>query len=174
MMNDSLFKLLQLELIDSPNRPIIGILLAFNESWILIKTNSVDYLMDGYRLINRQVIKSISKDAHIRFTEQVLKAKAVNFKDSPIRLQEDIFETLKYITNKYGAFSIEFKNDSCCYVGRYIGHDDQNFFGFEELAPNGDWIEEIDEFDINKVNAIEFDTDYVESLVMFAYKKVNG
>lgn len=174
MMNDSLFQLIKVQLINRPEKSINGILLAYNENWILLKHNVVDYLIDGYSMINRKKIDYISKDAEIRFVEEVLKAKGINFHDSCIELGSNIFQTLEYISIKYGAFCLEFEDDQTCCVGRYIGHDDQDYFAFEELAPCGDWIEELDEFNVGKIYRIDFDTDYIESLLMFANKRVNG
>lgn len=174
MVKDNLNQLVRIQLQGRSNSPIVGILLAYTSNWILIKKNLVDYLMDGYELINRKKVISITTDADLLFIQEVLKAKHVNFEDSPVELHSNIFITLEAISLKYGAFCLEFKDQSSCLVGRFMGNDDQSCFAFEELAPNGEWIEEIDEFDISKIYKIDFDGDYTQSLLLFANKKVNG
>lgn len=51
--------------------------------------------------------------------------------------------------------------------------DDSEYFAFEELSASGEWFEEIEEFKVSKIYKIDFDGDYVESLLLYANRKLS-
>ncbi|MCC9043247.1 hypothetical protein LNQ81_11255 [Myroides sp. M-43] len=173
MINDYLNKLVGIRLKGRKKELIHGIVLACNEKWVLTKCNSVDYVVDGYELIPIDKISTIERGENIVFIEEVLKAKHIDFHTIPIVLKSNIFETLIEIGNKYGAFGLEFKEEDCVYVGKYVDSEDNDYFAFEELSASGEWFEEIEEFKISKVYKIDFDSDYVESLLLYTNRKLS-
>ncbi|MEK6450029.1 MULTISPECIES: hypothetical protein [Myroides] len=173
MIRDYLNKLVGIGLKGRGKQIIIGIVLAYNEEWLLIKSNPVDYIIDGYQLIRIDKITTVERDENILFIEEVLKAKLVDFYSKPINLKENIFDTLEDIDRKYGAFGIEFKDVNDCYIGKFMESEDLEYFAFEELADNGEWQEEIEEFNILNVYSIDFDGDYIQSLLLYASKKLS-
>ncbi|SER16550.1 hypothetical protein [Myroides profundi] len=173
MIKDYLNKLVGIRLKGRKKELILGIVLAYNDKWLLTKCNSVDYIIDGYELIAVDKISTIERGENIAFIEEVLKAKHVDFYSSPIQLKDNIFDTLKDIGNKYGAFGLEFKEEDCVYVGKYMDSDDSEYFAFEELSASGEWFEEIEEFKVSKIYKIDFDGDYVESLLLYANRKLS-
>lgn len=173
MIRDYLNKLVGIKLKGRRKQLVVGIVLAYNEEWLLIKSNPVDYIMDGYQLIKIDKITTVERDENILFLEEVLKAKHVDFYTKPIELKENIFLTLIDIDRKYGAIGVEFKDEETYYVGKYMESEDGEYFAFEELADNGEWQEEIEEFRISNVYCIDFDGDYIQSLLLYAGKKLS-
>lgn len=173
MIKDYLNKLVGIRLKGRKKELILGIVLAYNDTWVLTKCNSADYIIDGYELIAIDKISTIERGENIAFIEEVLKAKYVDFYSSPIVLRDNIFDTLKSIGNKYGAFGLEFKEEDCAYVGKYIDSDDSEYFAFEELSASGEWFDEIEEFKISKIYKIDFDGDYIESLLLYTNRKLS-
>lgn len=173
MIRDYLNKLVGIGLKGRKKQIVIGIVLAYNEDWLLIKSNPVDYIIDGYQLIKIDKISTVERDENILFIEEVLKAKHVDFYSKPIVLKDNIFQTLMDIDRKYGAVGVEFKDEDECYIGKYMESEDGEYFAFEELADNGEWQEEIEEFRISKVYSIDFDGDYIQSLLLYASKKLS-
>lgn len=173
MIKDYLNKLVGIRLKGRKKKLIMGIVLAYNDDWLLIKSNTVDYIIDGYQLIKIDKITTVERDENIVFIEEVLKAKHIDFYSTPIVLKENIFQTLMDIDYKYGAFGVEFKDEDVCYIGKYMESEDGEYFAFEELSANGEWQEEIEEFRISKVYSIDFDGDYTQSLLLYANKKLS-
>lgn len=54
-----------------------GFLIDFTENWILLKSNPVDYIIDGYIILKNKKIKSVSRDESDLFTEKVIKLKGL-------------------------------------------------------------------------------------------------
>ena len=67
------------------------------------------------------------------FKENVLKAKKIIPTEDDIFPITDLAETLKLISDRFGAFKIEEKDDRVCYIGRFV-----------KMTKNDLYIQEID------------------------------
>lgn len=61
MIKDYLNKLVGIRLKGRKKELILGIVLAYNDKWLLTKCNSVDYIIDGYELIAVDKISTIER-----------------------------------------------------------------------------------------------------------------
>ncbi|MTG99286.1 MULTISPECIES: hypothetical protein [Myroides] len=172
MVEKYLYQYVGLHLKGRKKNIIYGIIVDYNEEWVLIKRNVIEYMIDGYELINRSKIAQVFKDDHLKFKEDIFKAKYIDFTYTPFDLSEDFFTILKQINQKYGAFSLRLKHSNDWRIGRFLEKDGECVFAIEELSETGEWLDTIDELSVDEVYGIGFDCDYVQSLLLFANKKM--
>jgi len=148
--------------------PINGILLDYNDDWILIKSNPVDYILDGYFVIRNKNLKSIEYGVNEKWTEKIIKLKRIG---TPVKARislESFDKIIRTLTKKYGVFTIYKKENSVCWLGR-LKSIDKSFLVIDDLNPKGKWDGQM-EFKINDIRIIEYDTDYINSLKLVSNK----
>ena len=151
--------------------PINGILIDFNEDWILIQSNPVDYIIDGYFVISKKNLKTVEYSKNEKWKEKVIILKNIRV---PIKAKisldniEIIFKTLN---KRYGVFTIFKKENNVCWLGGLRSIDDK-FLTINDLNPKGQWKGEV-KFKINKIRVIEYDTDYINSLKLVLKKSIS-
>lgn len=145
-----------------------GYLIDFNDDWTLIKYNPVDYVVDGYLLLKSDKILKYKRDEEEEFREKVLQAKnCIPTEQDNIPIT-DLAETLKIISDRFGAFKIEEKEDTECFIGRFVKMTKHDLY-IQELDPHGKWVE-INKYKLQSIRPIEFDSDYINSLI--SYNKI--
>lgn len=172
MIDRFLYQLVSIQLVNEPVKYIKGIVLDFNADWILIKRNTNEFVTDGYALIRRDKVVAVDRNEEVKYVEEVLKAKFVDFTSFPIHIEENIFIILKNISVKYEALMLNTKDTIC--LGSFFANDDNEYFAIDEFSVTGDWLDIINEFNIHDIYTIVFDTDYIQSLLLFANKKVSN
>jgi hypothetical protein len=105
---------------------ISGYLIDYNNDWTLIKCNPVDYIIDGYLILKTKKILKYRRDDYEKFREKVLIAKRIIPSDNDIFPITDISETLQLISKRFGAFKIEKKDETVCFVGRFLKMTKEN------------------------------------------------
>lgn len=145
---------------------ISGYLIDYNNDWTLIKYNPVDYVIDGYMILKSNKILKYKRDEHEKFREKVLIAKNLIITDQDIFPITDISETLQLITDSFGAFKIEKKDDSVCFIGRFIKLNKKNLI-IQEIDAKAKWVDS-EKHKLKSIRSIEFDSDYVNSLIKFS------
>jgi hypothetical protein len=139
-----------------------GFLIDWTEDWILIKNNPFDFIVDGYTILKNKNIKSIIQDKDHEFTERVIKLKGLKTSAEEIIPLKDLSSITNFLANKYEIFQISKKSDKAVYLGKLIELNEKelilNFLGTEGKF-EGEMI-----FKKNKIRALEFDTDYINSL----------
>lgn len=144
---------------------ILGLILDFNDEWILMRNIPVDYVVDGYFLVRNKNIKSIVRGDDEKWREKIVKIKTKRIK--PIIIPIDNLEIiLKTLTKKYKVFTLYTKEEGICWLGRLKNIDDK-ILTISDLTPKAKWDGEM-EFNPNKIRCIEFDTDYINSLKLLA------
>jgi len=156
-----LMKLISIEFSDRKNT-ISGFLLDYSDDWILIKTNPVDYIIDGYTIVRNKNITEIYQDKDEEFTETVIGLKGIiPVYDKKIPL-DNIQEIFRYLNSEYGMFAFAEKSNKAIYPGRLISIDD-NRIRIEWIDIRAKWIGER-KFKVDKIRVITFDDDYLNSL----------
>lgn len=155
----------------SRTKLIMGLLIDFNEKWVLLKFNYSDYVIDGYIILKVKKIKKIIRDEDNEFTEKVLLAKGLKIKDEDKFPINNINETLKLISEKFGVIHIEIKDENICYIGRFL-YANEKEITIQEIGTRAEWIEN-EAFKFKNIWLFEFDTDYCNSLVLYN-KFANG
>ena len=145
---------------------ISGFLIDFNDNWTLIKHNPVDYVIDGYMLLKTNKILKHKRDDFEEFREKVLILKKLQPTEEDIFPLTDINETLQLVSERFGAFQIENKDDTVCYVGKLV-KTTKEYIVINEIDPKARWVE-TEKYKLKSIRTIEFDTDYVNSLILYS------
>jgi hypothetical protein len=144
---------------------ISGFLIDFNENLTLIKQNPADYLIDGYMLLKTNKILKYKRDDDEEFKEKVLFAKGLIPTNLDFIQLTDLRETLRLISDRFGAIFIQNKDDSVGFVGKLI-RTTKEFVEIQEIDPKAMWIGN-EKFKLKSIRTIEFDTDYINSLLLY-------
>jgi len=142
-----------------------GFLIDYNDKWTLIMYNPVDYVVDGYLLLKSDKILKYKIEEEELFKENVLKAKNIIPTEDDIFPITDLAETLKLISDRFGAFKIEEKDDRVCYIGRFVKMTKKDLY-IQEIDSQAKWGE-IGKFKLQSIRTIEFGSDYINSLIVY-------
>ena len=148
--------------------PIYGVIENSNDEWILIKRIINDYLHDGYTLIRRKYIKNISRDENTVFKEKVLDAKGEIGGTIDMSI-DTIYTPLQWLMEQKKTFMISSKDENIGYVG-YIVKLLKISFYLKSLDSNGVWREKSFLYEIHKIRTIDFEIDYINSLLAYNLK----
>lgn len=144
--------------------PIYGIVVDYNDEWTILKHNPVDYVVDGFLIINNSKIKGFRKDSEEKFRGKVIKLKEVAFGDIRIQIdlnsKQNIFES---ISSKYKLVEFELKSEHIVYIGKITSVEDK-FIHIKSLSPTAKWNKEPKKIRISDIRLIQFDNDYLNSL----------
>lgn len=139
-----------------------GFLIDYSSDWILLKSNPVDYVIDGYVILRNKNIKSVSRDEAETFTEKVILLKGLKIDDKNIIPLSDLTSILTFLNDKYEIFQLATKREKAVYLGKLIEISEEELT-IDFLETRGDFGGEMS-FNPNKIRVIEFDTDYINSL----------
>ncbi|PKP21032.1 MAG: hypothetical protein CVU02_02235 [Bacteroidetes bacterium HGW-Bacteroidetes-19] len=142
-----------------------GYLIDFNDDWTLIKYNPVDYVVDGYLLLKSDKILKYKRDDEEIFKEKVLTAKNIIPTDHDIFPITDLADTLQLISERFGAFKIENKDDTACFIGRFVKMTKDHLY-IQEIDPHAKWGK-TEKYKLQSIRTIEFDSDYINSLIIY-------
>lgn len=149
-------------------KPIDGIVIDYNDDWTLMKANPFDYVIDGFVIIRNKNIKEFQRGDREKWIEKVIKLKGQG-KPGPVKVPLDNLEKiLKSLTKKYGVFTLETKEDGISWLGRFKSIDDKLLI-IDYFNTRGKWDGQQD-FKVNDIRMIEFDTDYINSLKLVSEK----
>lgn len=150
--------------------PSFGIVIDFSEEWILVKRIINDYLYDGFSLIRRKYVKKVVRDENVIFIEKVLKAKGYFSNSEIYNIPLNTLESpLQWLLDTKKVFMINPKKESIGYVG-YIIEISNNSFDIKIMDIQGGWIEKNFLLRMFNVRTIDFDTDYINSLLIYQEK----
>jgi hypothetical protein len=147
-----------------------GYLIDFNDDWTLLKYNTVDYLVDGYIILNNKYIDKFKRDDSEKFKQRILDLKGQKPRDKERIPIADIKTILDYLTNKFGLFQFNMKTNKTCWLGTVNKITGTNL-KIDYLTPKGTWTKTMPPFKLGNIRTIEFDTDYINSLKLIAKKK---
>jgi len=147
-----------------------GYIIDCNDDWILLKYNPTDYEVDGYILLRNKHVTHYKRDSKERFTEKVLKLKGCEPKKNEKIPITDIESILNYLTKKYGVFHFDMRSNTSCWLGKVkkiVGSE----MHLHYLTPRGKWTYEMPPFKMGNIRTIQFNTDYINSLMLIGKKK---
>jgi hypothetical protein len=146
-----------------------GFLIDWTEDWILLKNNPVDFIIDGYTILKNKNVQSIIQDEDHEFTERVIKLKGLKTSEDEIIPLKDLASIINFLANKYEIFQISKRSDKAVYLGKLIELNEEELI-IDFLGAEGKFDGEMS-FKQNKIRAIEFDTDYINSLKLVVQEK---
>lgn len=164
-MEEYLYKLITIEFSDRKNTES-GFLIDFSGDWILLKSNPVDFIIDGYTIIRNKNIEAIYHEEKEKLTEKVLRLKKLEPNQTEKIPLENIVEIFKHINEKFGIFQFYKKSDKAIYPGR-LRKINSKEITIDWIDLEGNWTEERS-FKLDKIRVIEFENDYIKSLKLVA------
>jgi len=153
------------------NQPC-GLLVDENDDWILIRNIEVDYLVDGYLLINKNHVEKRTTKGEEKRIKKVLKLKNVK----PVAPEGFKFKsTLKMMlwTEKNNGL-VEFNDQEegqtfYAYINRYS----KKSFIIDLVDVDGNLDENFQyEFKLKRIRTIGFGSDYFNSIVLLLEDKL--
>jgi uncharacterized ubiquitin-like protein YukD len=141
-----------------------GYLIDYNDDWMLLKYNPVDYVRDGYIILRNKYIKSYRRDNIEKFHQKVLDLKGEEVTSKDIIPIDNLQVILYYLTDNFGAFQFDLRSSDYCYLGR-VKSIVKNTLTIDYLDTKGKWSK-TREFKLGNIRTIQFDTDYINSLKM--------
>jgi hypothetical protein len=145
--------------------PFIGVFLNFGEEWIIIRNISGDYIIDGFKLINRKYILNIQlvEEEPIR-TITDIKHSGFQYKlglnlDSTTAL-------LQSLLNEKTLLLITLYDENAAYVG-LIDTVNQKSLILHDLSSRGEFTNYNVGYKYQSIRVIEIKTDYLNSLDLY-------
>jgi hypothetical protein len=149
-----------------------GYILDYNDDWTLMLSNDRDFMVNGFVILRHKNIKGFRIDEKEIFIEKVIRLKKIIDESMPIPdvPMENLESILPFLTNTYGVFSFELKSEKACYLGRLKSITSKELI-IDYLNTRGEWDGTM-KFRPGDVRVIEFDTDYINSLMLVGRHKV--
>ena len=147
---------------------VVGLWLAENEDWLLLRSIPVDYVVDGYVILAKQHVAARKPQKGRRQVEQILKLKGIEAEVPAGFAFATALEMLHWVEDSYGVVEFAYEGDSTFFG--WVRKADAVHFWIDTLNPDGtassDGIQK-EPFIISDIRVISFDTDYFNSLKMF-------
>jgi hypothetical protein len=151
--------------------PIKGIFISQGSEWILMQSNPVDYQIDGFLLIFKKYISNIGRGNKEIFCNNVILA-CDKIRTSKLDTDTNsTIELIRRIKNSYGIVSIQSESEVSIDVGIIEDVTDYKVF-FNHINSNG-IIMKSESVELSAVRLIEFDTDYLTSLLTYNRKYIH-
>ena len=143
----------------------VGLWLAENDDWLLLKHIPNDYVVDGYVLIIKEHTVSRKPHRNRKQVEQVLKLKMIAA-DIPVGFQFlDLQDMMRWVEQQYGL--IEFTDEEECTFFGWVNEADAVHLWVDTLSPNCTLqVRDNDKppFVLSEIQLISFDNNYFNSL----------
>ncbi|WP_146146865.1 hypothetical protein [Taibaiella chishuiensis] len=136
---------------------ICGIVLDYTNDWTLIRYNPVDFVIDGYMLINNRKIKGYRRGSKELLVEKVIQLKAL--KPPHQAMIVDLQTVLAAID---GLLQIELKAADTTYITRLNEIQEDSLTGLS-IKTNGRTGKKMNIL-VEDIWTIQFDNDYTTSL----------
>jgi hypothetical protein len=143
----------------------VGLWIAENEDWLLLRHIPVDYVVDGYVLLAKNHIASRKPGKGRKLVEQILKLKGVKAEIPPEFGFQNTVDTLRWVEHQYGL--VEFANEEESIFLGWLRKADAVHIWIDFLTPKGTVDASDGEespFVISEIQFVRFDTDYSNSL----------
>jgi hypothetical protein len=142
----------------------VGLWVAENDEWLLLRHIPVDYVIDGYILFAKAHIVSRVPRKNRKQVEQVLKLKGIKAEVPPDFQFQGVVEMLRWVERYYGL--VEFGDEEESTFFGWLTKADTVHFWATMLWPNGTTqpAEETEPFVISEIQRIRFATDYFNSI----------
>jgi hypothetical protein len=151
---------------------VTGLIVDLSKDWLLIKYIPVDYVVDGYMIVSKGVIKKHWRKDEEKFKELVLKAKGVTAKSNFLISKASQISPLKKLQQKKMLLQLNLGKEDICYVGKIIEIKDDSFV-LEKMGTKANWLD-LAFYDLESIWTIQFNNDYLKSLIAYNKSKQKG
>ena len=145
--------------------PIEGIVLGYDKDWTLIRYNPVDYVIDGYALVNNRKVRDFQRTKEELFKEKVIKLKINSSANIGTCPALDLKGLIVMLVAHNDLVQIETNSEATTYVG-YATLTDEGELSLSAIHPNGKKGKRII-IPIDKVRTIQYHNDYLTSLKLY-------
>ena len=144
---------------------VVGLLLAENDDWLLMRKLPEDYVADGYILVAKAHIEARGVDQKRRQITRVLKLKGITT-EIPIGFTfGSPMSMMRWIEQCYKLFQIQDEEDTC-FCGQLRDCEEEGF-RIKALSPRAKMdLDYNNWFKWSDLMTIEFGTDYLCSLIL--------
>ncbi len=143
--------------------PVDGVVIDYDADWTLVRYNPVDYVLDGYALVNNNKVKGFQRTKEELFKEKIIKLKTRFSSDA------DICYSLKNIidrlTSQDDLVQIETNSESVTYVG-YASLIKEGVISLSSINPNGRKGKKMI-IPVDEIRTIQYENDYLTSLKVY-------
>ena len=141
-----------------------GIFLDENDDWILIKSNPVDFQIDGYKLINKKHLVERTLNPKAKILSQVFTLKNEVIENPDFFQFMTAIDFLKLIEKKYGCFEFQDEIEDELFYGVLNQINNESFY-IDMVKSDGSLDKDFDvEFFIEDIRIITFESDYFNSI----------
>jgi hypothetical protein len=147
-----------------------GYVIDFNDNWLLLKLITVDYVADGYVILNTKFIKDYKRGEKQKFIQKILDLKGKKPTDKEKIPLTDLKTIFTFLSEKYGLFQFDQRTQKACWLGK-VKKITGNDMKIDYLNPRAIWSTTMPTYKLGNVRTIQFDTDYINSLLLVAKKK---
>jgi len=153
----------------SRHRNIVsGIEIKQNSYFYYLLYNPVDFVFDGYVLVNKNFIKEISHESNENIRYKIIhKKKDKVDRENELNLSEEdnLVNVLAHFHEKKTLIQVELETDDYCLIGNIIKINEKSFI-LKELSASGKFIRE-ENIRFDKIRSIYFESDYLKSYEEF-------
>jgi len=145
------------------NEEIIGQFITEGKKWILIHDNTNDFILDGYRFIQKVNIMNIKRGKDEIFKEKIFKLKGFHYLniDKDYNLNDTI-PLLNQIMNDDIIIQYDAEDEEDIYVGKFVEINSDNF-RIKSLTTRAEWSSNyLCKFD--EISSFSIKNDYLNSL----------
>ena len=135
-----------------------GYVIDFSENWLLMKLITDDYVANGYIILNTKFIKDNKRDEQQRFTQKILD------------LHPSVFAIERTTLSAVGLFLFDMRTHKSCWLGK-VKSITGNDLKIDYLNPRAIWSTTMPPFKLGNIRTIQFNNDYINSLLLVAQKK---
>ena len=143
----------------------VGLWLAENDDWLLLRHIPIDYVIDGYVLVAKEHIASRKPHRDRKQVEKVLKLKGIQSEIPPSFIFLKLLDMMRWVERHYGL--VEFTDEEECSFFGWVNEADAVHLWVDTLSPNCT-LQVRDSgkppFVISEIQLISFDNDYFNSL----------
>ncbi|WP_438965597.1 hypothetical protein [Flavobacterium sp.] len=104
-----------------------GFLLDFNDDWILLRNNPVDFVIDGFVILRNKNLEAIISDDDTQFNEKVIRLKEIKLTNYTLIPLINLEVILSFLTKKFGVFQLATKKSSAVYLGKLTEFNQDDF-----------------------------------------------
>ena len=144
---------------------VTGLWLSENDDWLLMRRLPNDYLVDGYILVAKAHIVKRGVDQKRRQIARVLRLKGITTQVPESFAFGSIVNMLQWIEQRYRIFGIKDEEDTF-FCGQFRDNDETDY-RINSVSPRAKLDLDHDLwFAFTDLILIEFDTDYLNSLLL--------
>lgn len=146
---------------------LLGVKLFENNCWIVLNDSPGDYVLDGYKLINKQFVKNESKLSEDNIKYQILNLK---FKDQTFEYLNSLnFDNYKNLLScletQKSLIEISLGSEDYILIGKIVNVFEKSFT-IEKIGVNTT-ILGIENIKYSVIRSIGLKTDYLKSLELY-------